>query len=127
MSQAPQAQLAIDPHKRPIAITIICIIGFIGAALTLPLFFLDVMSTLPPWYPAFLGLGAVVGLACMIGLWMMQKWAVYTYTAFAVINQVILIGNWTVESDRVDHSGHRRRGDVCLSVQDALAARFRSP
>jgi len=96
MSQAPQAQLAIDPHKRPIAITIICIIGFIGAALTLPLFFLDVMSTLPPWYPAFLGLGAVVGLACMIGLWMMQKWAVYTYTAFAVINQVILIatGLW---------------------------------
>jgi len=36
MTQFPQAEAAIDPHKRPIAITIICIIGFIGAALTLP-------------------------------------------------------------------------------------------
>lgn len=96
MSQAPQAQVAIDPHKRPIAITIICIIGFLGAAATLPMFFTDVMRTLPPWYPVFLGVGSVIGLACMVGLWMMQKWAVYTYTAFMVINQVILIatGLW---------------------------------
>ena len=96
MSQAPQAQVAENPHKRPIAITIICIIGFIGAALTLPLFFSDVMRTLPSWYPALLGVSAVIGLACMIGLWMMQKWAVYTYTAFTAIGQVILIatGLW---------------------------------
>jgi len=94
--QAPQAQVAEDPHKRPVAITVICIIGFIGAAFTVPMFFMDVMRTLPPWYPPFLGVAAVIGLACMIGLWMMQKWAVYTYTAFAAINQVILIatGLW---------------------------------
>jgi len=77
--------------NRPIAITIICIIGFIGAALTLPAFFMEVMHSLPPWYPYLLGVSAVIGLACMIGLWMMRKWAVYTYTAFAAINQVILI------------------------------------
>jgi len=96
MSQASQAQVVEDPHKRPIAITIICIIGFIGAALTVPMFFTDLMRSLPPWYPVYLGVGSVIGLACMIGLWMMQKWAVYTYTAFAAINQVILIatGLW---------------------------------
>ena len=96
MSQFPQAEAAIDPHKRPIAITIICIIGFIGAALTLPAFFTEVMHSLPPWYPWLLGVSAVIGLACMVGLWMMRKWAVYTYTAFAAINQVILIatGLW---------------------------------
>jgi hypothetical protein len=96
MSQAPQAQVAMDPHQRPIAITIICILGFVGAVLTIPLFFMDVMRTLPLWYPALLGVGALIGLACMIGLWMMRKWAVYTYTAFAAINQVILIatGLW---------------------------------
>jgi hypothetical protein len=91
MTQFPQAEAAIDPHKRPIAITIICIIGFIGAALTLPAFFMEVMHSLPPWYPYLPGVSAVIGLACMIGLWMMRKWAVYTYTAFAAINQVILI------------------------------------
>jgi hypothetical protein len=90
MSQFPQAEAAIDPHKRPIAITIICIIGFIGAALTLPAFFMEVMHSLPPWYPYLLGVSAV------IGLWMMQKWAVYTYTGFAALNQVILVatGLW---------------------------------
>jgi len=94
--QAPQAQLAEDPHKRPVAITVICIIGFIGAAFTVPMFFMDVMSRFPPWYPVLLGVSAVVGLACMIGLWMMQKWAVYTYTALSAISQVILIatGLW---------------------------------
>jgi hypothetical protein len=96
MSQAPQAQVAMDPHQRPIAITIVCILGFIGAALTIPVFFMDVIRTLPPWYPVLLGVGALIGLACMIGLWMMRKWAVYTYTAFAAINQVILMatGLW---------------------------------
>jgi hypothetical protein len=96
MSQFPQAEAAIDPHKRPIAITIICIIGFIGAAFTVPVFFMDVMRSLPPWYPWLLGVSAVIGLACLIGLWMMRKWAVYIYTAFAAINQVILIatGLW---------------------------------
>jgi|SRR5215813_4317223 len=96
MTHAPQAQVAEDPHKRPIAITIICIIGFIGAAVTVPMFFSPVMSNLPSWYPALLGVSAVIGLACMIGLWMMQKWAVYTYTAFAAVNQVIMIatGLW---------------------------------
>jgi hypothetical protein len=96
MTHAPQAQVAEDPHKRPIAITVICILGFIGAAATVPAFFMDVMRALPPWYPVLLGVSAVIGLACMIGLWMMQKWAVYAYTAFAAINQVILIatGLW---------------------------------
>jgi hypothetical protein len=96
MSQFPQAEAAIDPHKRPIAITIICIIGFIGALLTLPVLFSNAVSSLPPWYPALLGISGVIGLACMIGLWMMRKWAVYTYTGFAVLNQVILIatGLW---------------------------------
>src|SRR5262249_5340152 len=97
MSQFPQAEAAIDPHKRPIAITIICIIGFIGVVFTVPLLFMDVIRTLPSWYPVLLAVSAVIGLACMIGLWMMQKWAVYTYTGFAAINQVILIatGLWT--------------------------------
>jgi fatty acid desaturase len=68
VSQFPQAEAAIDPHERPTAITIICIIGFIGAALAVPAFFMVAMGSLPPWYPVWLGISTVIGLATLIGL-----------------------------------------------------------
>jgi len=92
MSQAPQAQVIENPHKRPVAITVICVIGFIGALLVIPMLFSSVVQSIAPWYPPLLAVSAVIGLACMVGLWMMRKWAVYTYTAFFLVNQVILIG-----------------------------------
>ena len=92
-----QGVQAVDPApKRPIAITIICVISFIGALLAVPLIFSDVARGIGAWYPPMLGISSLIGLACTIGLWMMRKWAVYTYTAFAAINQVIMIvmGIW---------------------------------
>ncbi|MEY2498614.1 MAG: hypothetical protein QOD12_2170 [Verrucomicrobiota bacterium] len=86
------------PAQRPVAITIICILGFIGAALTIPLIFSNVASAVGGWYPPYLGLSAVIGLVCMIGLWQMRKWAVFLYTAFCVVNQVVLMamGVWNI-------------------------------
>ena len=83
---------------RPTAITVICVLGFLGAALTVPMLFSSVAAQIGAWYPPYLGLTAVIGLACMIGLWMMKKWAAYTYTAFVVINQVVLLsqGKWNI-------------------------------
>lgn len=100
MTHAPQAQVAENPHKRPVAITIICILGFIGAALTLPALFIEQVRNIAPWYPVLLVASTAIGLACMIGLWMMRKWAVYTYTALTLVGQVILImtGLWNVFS-----------------------------
>jgi hypothetical protein len=83
-------------RKRPVAITVICVISFIGAAVAVPMIFSDTARSIAPWYPALRGFSAVIGLVCTIGLWMMRKWAVYTYTAFAAVNQVILLatGLW---------------------------------
>lgn len=82
---------------RPVAITVICILGFIGAALSIPLVFSGAASNIASWYPAFLGLSAVVGLICMIGLWKMKKWGVFLYTAMVVVVQVVLFAAhlWT--------------------------------
>ena len=88
---------AADPApKRPIPITIICVISFIGALVAVPMIFSDVASAIGAWYPPLLAVSCVIGLVCTIGLWMMRKWAVYTYTAFAALNQVIMIvmGIW---------------------------------
>jgi hypothetical protein len=82
---------------RPVAITAICIIGLIGVGGSIFLMFSDAVQNLPGWYPALLGVSALIGLVCMIGLWMMRKWAVYAYTALFVVNQIVLLasGLWS--------------------------------
>ena len=86
------------PSGRPVAITVICIIGFIGAVLTIPIVFTDVARQIGAWYPPCLAFAAVVGGICMFGLWKMRRWAVFTYTALCAINQIVLLlmGQWNV-------------------------------
>ncbi len=83
--------------KRPTVITVICILGFIGAALSIPVIFSNVAQAIGSWYPPYLGASAVAGLICMLGLWKMKKWSVFAYTALVIANQVILftMGLWT--------------------------------
>ena len=81
-----------ETAKRPRSITVICVIGFIGVLIAIPLIFSPIAQQIGAWYPPYLGFSAVVGLACMVGLWMMKKWAVYTYTGFVALNQVVLLG-----------------------------------
>lgn len=87
-----------EKAKRPTSITIICVIGFVGALISLPLIFSSIAQQIGPWYPPYLGFSAVVGLVCMVGLWMMKKWAAYTYTGLVVLNQVVLLvmGIWNI-------------------------------
>jgi hypothetical protein len=89
-----------NEKKRPTAITVVCVIGFIGAALVLPLVFSAASSKIGSWYPAYLGFSAIIVLVCMGGLWNMQKWAAYTYTSLFVINQIVLLtmGVWNIVS-----------------------------
>jgi hypothetical protein len=78
---------------RPVPITAICIVGIIGVLGSIYLIFSGATQDLPSWYPALLAVSALVGLVCMIGLWMMRRWAVYAYTAMFVVNQVILLAS----------------------------------
>jgi len=79
------------PAVRPVAITVICVVGIIGAVLAIPLVFTEIARHIGAWYPPYLAFSAVVGGICMIGFWKMRRWAVFTYTAFCAINQVILL------------------------------------
>jgi uncharacterized membrane protein (DUF2068 family) len=81
---------------RPTVITVICILGFIGAALTIPLIFSSTVQSIGSWYAPYLGASAVLGLICMVGLWKMKKWSVFLYTLLVAVNQVVLftMGVW---------------------------------
>ena len=96
ITEQPTQQL--QEKKRPTAITVVCVIGFIGAAFTIPVIFSGVARQIGSWYSPYLGFSAVVGFICMVGLWNMKKWAAYTYTAFVVINQIVLLtmGVWNI-------------------------------
>ena len=90
----------LETSARPWAITIICVIGFIGVAFSVPQFFSPAAQEIGAWYLPYLGFSVILGLACMLGLWRMKKWAAYTYTGFVVLNQLVLYTNglWNVHS-----------------------------
>jgi hypothetical protein len=85
-------------RKRPLAITIICCIGFIGGLTAIPMAFSPQAQAIGHLYPLFLLLSAVIGLICFGGLWMMRRWSVIAYTSLAIVSQATLIalGTWSV-------------------------------
>jgi hypothetical protein len=88
----------LSPPRRPIPITIICIVFAIGALFAIPLIFSQAARSIGAWYPPYAAFGVAVGLASTVGLWLMRKWAVYLYTAVMVVNQIVLVsaGLWNI-------------------------------
>jgi hypothetical protein len=86
------------PAPRPTAITVICVLGFLGALILIPAVFSDITRHIGAWYPPYLAFSAVVGFICMVGLWKMRRWAVFGYIAFCAINQIVLLamGVWSI-------------------------------
>ena len=84
--------------SRPTSITVICIVGLIGAVVSVPLIFSPIAGAIGAWYPPYLALSSIIGSICMVGLWNMKKWAAYTYTGFVVLNQVVMLamGVWNI-------------------------------
>jgi hypothetical protein len=85
---------------RPVAITVLCVVCAIGVLFTVPMVFSEAARAIGAWYPPCLAFSAVIGAACMVGFWLMRRWALYLYTAMFVINQILLlaIGVWSVSA-----------------------------
>lgn len=90
----------IPVRGRPGAITTICVIGFIAVVVIIPIIFSAAASVAGPWIPAYLGLSAIVGIACFVGLWRMKRWSVIAYTALSAATQIVLLatGRWNILS-----------------------------
>ena len=87
--------------QRPIAITVICILGFIGTVLGLiglllgSVFIAAIGGTMLLIWSI---VSVLVGLVALIGMWKMKKWGAYLYAALFVIGQVVflVIGAWSL-------------------------------
>jgi hypothetical protein len=60
---------------RPLSITIMCIIGAIAVALNFYLSFSSYAQYIGWWYQLGIACFGVFGLASIIGLWKMKRWA----------------------------------------------------
>ena len=98
--QEAYSEPAPGPKQRPVAITVVCILGFIGAGvavLALPFLYSQLSRMIGGWYPPFLILSAAIGLISLIGMWKMKRMGVFLYTGMAAFNQVLMLvmGVWS--------------------------------
>ena len=84
--------------KRPVIITVLCIMAFLGLIGGVFLVFMDISRSIGAWYPPYLAVCIILGLICFIGLWKMKKWSAIAYAIFVAINQVIMavVGIWSI-------------------------------
>jgi len=84
--------------KRPLLVTIICILGFIGIPLKLLISLFNIIpgvadivgQYLPLWYSMLSIIFSFVYLAGLIYIWKMKKIGVIIYTGLAVVEYGIL-------------------------------------
>ncbi len=87
----------IVERKRPIIISIFCVIGFIGVASAPIIAMTDDAKRVGDWYPVYLLFGAVAYLFAYVGLWMMKSWSPIVLVLMFLVNQAVLygMGLWT--------------------------------
>lgn len=85
---------SLDPvttHQRPILITLLVIISFIGGALSIPLVNSAYAQQVGVWYPYFLATSVFFGFVFQIGLWKMKRWSIYLFFVTTLIVQFVLL------------------------------------
>lgn len=87
------------PQKnRPVGIVVICVLMLLGLIATLSLTVSDYKANGLNTSTAVLTISAGISTKCMVGFWMMKRWAVFIYTGLVLINQLLLLiyGGWTI-------------------------------
>jgi len=98
LSSPPQPP--IEGNRRPIILTIVCILNIAGAILNLVRGFFVSPSKHGEWYLPLLAISGMVAIVAMVGVWRMRRWGVYTYIGLCFLAQIALIAmlgyfNWT--------------------------------
>jgi len=89
---------------RPSSITLISVFEIVGGFLLFYFIFSpgnqNSVQDRSVWETLFFAFSGIVLLVSGIGFWLMKKWAVYAFIAFAIISQVyvISVGRWNVFS-----------------------------
>jgi len=88
-----------NPEK-PLVITAICIIGIINAIQMINLVLSPMSKQAGAIYPLYFTLSVALSLACIVGLWLLKRWAVFVYGSVLICNQIVLLvmGYWSLSA-----------------------------
>lgn len=75
----------------PESITILCALGFVGAAATTGTVLSPEVRSVGIWYSAYLLATAIIKVACYLGMMQMRRWGVTAYFAFFLADQVVTL------------------------------------
>lgn len=78
-------------RKRPVVLSIVCILGFIWIVFSFPAVFSPSVKKLGDWYPALFGLIVAASFISYIGAWYMKRWGVNLFIITFFIKEIILI------------------------------------
>lgn len=83
--------------NRPLAITLICFMGFAVSVIGFPGIFSPFVKKKGDWFPALSGMITALEFIAVVGTWYMKKWGGYLYLISALSLQIVslLIDNWT--------------------------------
>ncbi len=86
-----------NPEK-PAVLIAICVIGLINAIQMINLVFSPMAKQIGALYPLYFALSVVLSLLCIAGLWLLQRWAAFTYSVVLICNQIVLMvmGYWEI-------------------------------
>jgi hypothetical protein len=97
----PQVQRSDEqpvPAGRSGDIEIICALGLLVALFVIPQSLAAVLREGASWRSLLGVTFPLVFAACLIGLWRMRRWAVFTYAGVWALSQILLVsmGQWSV-------------------------------
>src|ERR1035437_959855 len=78
-------------RKRPILLTIVCVLGFTWIVFSFPAVFSPSVKKLGDWYPALFGLMVAASFISYIGVWYMKRWGVNLFIITFFVKEIILI------------------------------------
>lgn len=82
---------------RPVAIAVICLLGFLGACVAIPVFVLTMPIATADEVP-YAVCGSLLGFFSFIGLWKMRRWGVCLYAVLTTINFTFIVNSGQVKS-----------------------------
>ncbi len=89
--QIRKNSMALVIRKRPLLLSIVCIMGFIWIVFSFPGIFSPAIKKLGDFYPALSGMIVAITFISFIGLWHMKRWGVNLYILVFFIKQLFLI------------------------------------
>lgn len=95
--QLATIQMSATVRKRPIIVSILCVLGFCISAGQIILISYPGIRAIAKWYPIVYGMLTALRFISLVGAWHMKKWGaeLFTYALLAKISIQVMMGDFT--------------------------------